>query len=305
MIKPKLRSEAPPARAAIIGVACASGAYAMWGVFPVYFKAVAGIPALEVLAHRVVWSVVVVAALLTFRRGWTLVIAALGSPRLTLTLAASASIISLNWGVFIWAVGQGRILECSLGYYINPLVSVVFGVAVLGERLRWVQWLAVGLAAAGVAFEVVAFGALPWVALTLAISFALYGLIRKTAPVDPVSGLFIETLLLCPLALGYLAFLAMHGGGHFLAEGWRTDALLALAGPVTALPLLLFVAGAQRIRLTTIGLLQYIAPTGHFLLAIFAYGERFTPAHVGTFAMIWLALAIYTLSVVRRGRRAF
>lgn len=295
MIKP----ETPAARAAI-GVACAVGAYAMWGVFPIYFKAVAGVPALEVLAHRVVWSVVVVAALLTFRRGWGQVVAALRAARLVLTLAASASIISLNWGVFIWAVGEGRILECSLGYYINPLVSVLLGVAVLGERLRAIQWLAVGLAAAGVAFEVVAFGTLPWVALTLAVSFALYGLIRKTAPVDPVSGLFIETLLLCPLALGYLAFLAAHGGGHFPAEGWRMDALLVLAGPVTALPLLLFVAGAQRIRLTTIGLLQYIAPTGHFLLAIYVYGERFTLAHVGTFAMIWLALAIYTVSIVRR-----
>ncbi len=299
MIKPD--PETPATRAAV-GVACASGAYAMWGLFPVYFKAVAGIPALEVLAHRVVWSVVVVAALLVFQRGWGAVVGALKAPRLVLTLTASASIISLNWGVFIWAVGEGRILECSLGYYINPLVSVMFGVAVLGERLRWIQWLAVALATAGVAFEIVAFGTVPWVALTLAISFALYGLIRKIAPVDPVSGLFIETLLLCPLALAYLAYLATHGGGHFLAAGWRTDALLALAGPVTALPLLLFVAGAQRIRLATIGLLQYIAPTGHFLLAIFAYGERFTPAHVGTFALIWLALAIYTLSVLPRRR---
>lgn len=299
MIKPG--PETPATRAAV-GVACASGAYVMWGLFPIYFKAVAGIPALEVLAHRVVWSVVVVAALLAFQRGWSAVVGALKAPRLVLTLAASASIISLNWGVFIWAVGEGRILECSLGYYINPLVSVMFGVAVLGERLRWIQWLAVALATAGVAFEIIAFGTVPWIALTLAMSFALYGLIRKITPVDPVSGLFIETLLLCPLALGYLAYLATHGGGHFLAAGWRTDALLALAGPVTALPLLLFVAGAQRIRLTTIGLLQYIAPTGHFLLAIFAYDERFTPAHVGTFALIWLALAIYTLSVLPRRR---
>ena len=294
------RSRDALAARAATGVACSIGAYALWGVFPIYFKAVAEVPALEVLAHRIVWSVVLVAGLLSLQRSWRLVALALANRRLLLTLAGSALVISLNWGVFIWAVADGRILDCSLGYYINPLVSVVLGVAVLRERLRRVQWLAVAIAAVGVATEVISFGTLPWVALTLALSFAFYGLIRKTAPVDPVSGLFIETLLLSPAALIFLAVLAAEGEGAFLAKGWRVDALLLLAGPITALPLLLFVAGAQRIRLSTVGLLQYIAPTGHFLLAVFVYEEPFTPVHLATFAFIWLALAIYSLSILRR-----
>lgn len=292
-----------PARQAAIGVACSVGAYALWGVFPIYFKMVAAVPALEVLAHRVVWSVLLVSGLIALRRGWRVVAKVFTSPRLLLTLAGSAAIISVNWGVFIWAVGQGRILECSLGYYINPLVSVLLGVAVLGERLRRAQWLAVALAGAGVGIEIVSFGTLPWIALTLAVSFALYGLIRKTAPVDPVSGLFIETLLLSPVALIFLAMLTIEGEASFQAGNWHLDTLLVLAGPITTLPLLLFVAGAQRIRLTTVGLLQYIAPTGHFLLAVLVYQETFTKTHFATFACIWLALAIYSLSLVRRTRR--
>lgn len=290
------------ARRAATGVACSVGAYALWGVFPIYFKAVADVPALEVLAHRIVWSVLLVAGLLSLQRGWRLVGRAFARPRLLLALAASALVISANWAVFIWAVADGRILECSLGYYINPLVSVLLGVLVLRERLKRVQWLAVAMAAIGVAIEVISFGTIPWVALSLAVSFALYGLIRKTAPVDPVTGLFIETLLLSPAALIFLAVLAGQGEGAFLTQGWRLDALLLLAGPITALPLLLFVAGAQRIRLSTVGLLQYIAPTGHFLLAVFVYREPFTPVHLATFAFIWLALAIYTLSILRRAK---
>ena len=294
---PARRREAASARAAT-GVACSVGAYALWGVFPIYFKAVAAVPALEVLAHRIVWSVVLVAGLLSLQRGWPRLVRVFADRRLLLTLTASACVISVNWGVFIWAVADGRILECSLGYYINPLVSVVLGVAVLRERLRRLQWLAVAIAAIGVAIEVVSFGTLPWVALTLALSFAFYGLIRKTAPVDPVSGLFIETLLLSPAAVILLGALAVQGEGAFLSQGLRIDVLLLLAGPITALPLLLFVAGAQRIRLTTVGLLQYIAPTGHFLLAVFVYHEPFTPVHLATFSFIWLALAIYSLSIL-------
>lgn len=293
-----------PARQAAVGVACSVGAYALWGIFPVYFKVVAGVPALEVLAHRVVWSVLLVGALIALRRGWRPVARVCTTPRLFLTLAGSATVISVNWGVFIWAVGQGRILECSLGYYINPLVSVLLGVAVLGERLRLAQWLAVALAGAGVGIEIVSFGTLPWIALTLAVSFALYGLIRKTAPIDPVSGLFIETLLLTPVALIYLGALMLGGNSRFLAGDGSLDALLMLAGPITALPLLLFVAGAQRIRLSTVGLLQYIAPTGHLLLAVLVYKEAFTQAHFATFACIWVALAIYSLSILRRQRPA-
>lgn len=294
---PGRRRDAASARAAT-GVACSVGAYALWGVFPIYFKAVAAVPALEVLAHRIVWSVVLVAGLLSLQRGWPRLVRVFADRRLLLTLTASACVISVNWGVFIWAVAEGRILECSLGYYINPLVSVVLGVALLRERLRRLQWLAVAIAAIGVAIEVVSFGTLPWVALTLALSFAFYGLIRKTAPVDPVSGLFIETLLLSPAAAIFLGALAVQGEGAFLSQGLRIDVLLLLAGPITALPLLLFVAGAQRIRLTTVGLLQYIAPTGHFLLAVLVYNEPFTPVHLATFSFIWLALVIYSLSIL-------
>lgn len=295
---------AAPANQAAVGLACSVAAYAFWGFFPIYFKAVAGASPLEVVAHRVIWSLALLAALISLRRGWRLVARVLGAPRLLLTLAGSAGVISLNWGVFIWAVDQGRILECSLGYYINPLVSVLLGVVALGERLRPGQWLAVVLAVVGVGVQVVSFGTLPWVALTLAVSFALYGFIRKTAPVDPVSGLLIETMLLSLPALTCIAFLALQQQGHFLAGDWRLDALLLLSGPLTALPLLLFVAGAQRIRLTTVGLLQYIAPTGQFAIAVLVYGERFTQAHLVTFAFIWVALAVYTVSVLRRPRSA-
>lgn len=290
------------ARRTAVGIACSVGAYALWGVFPIYFKLVAAVPALEVLAHRVIWTVVLVGFLIVLGRSWRTVATIMARPRRLLTLAASASIISLNWGVFIWAVGEGRILECSLGYYINPLVSVVLGVAVLGERLQPIQWVAVALAAVGVAIEVVSLGTLPWIALTLAVSFALYGLIRKTAPIDPVSGLFIETLLLSPLALTYLGVLMLNQQASILSGNWQLDGLLLLAGPITALPLLLFVAGAQRIRLATVGLLQYIAPTGHFLLAILMYREPLAPAHLATFVCIWLALAIYSLSILRGQR---
>lgn len=285
------------------GVASGLVAYVLWGLFPLYWGFLEPASPYEVLAARMVFALASLAVLVTVVGQWPVVASVLRDRRSRTILFGAAIVVSLNWGVFIWAVADGRILECSLGYYINPLVSVVLGVAVLRERLRPMQWLAVAIAAIGVAIEVISFGTLPWVALTLAVSFALYGLIRKTAPVDPVSGLFIETLLLSPAALIFLAALAAQGEGAFLGGNWRIDVLLLLAGPITALPLLLFVAGAQRIRLTTVGLLQYIAPTGHFLLAVFVYREPFTPVHLATFAFIWLALAVYSLSILH-GRRA-
>jgi chloramphenicol-sensitive protein RarD len=215
----------------------------------------------------------------------------------------SASVVSINWVVYIWAVGEGRILGASLGYYINPLVSVVLGVVVLGERLRRAQWAAVGLAVAAVAYQIVGFGSVPWVALTLAVSFGFYGLIRKVAKVDAFTGMFVETLVLSPLAVGYLVFVAVVGGGAFGRLGLHMDALLVAAGVITPLPLILFVAGAQRIRLSTVGLLQYIAPTGQFLLAVFLYDEPFTRDSLVTFALIWLALALYTVDTLRHERR--
>ena len=254
-------------------------------------------PAPEVLAHRIVWSMVFVGGLIAIRRRWSAVGAVLANRRLLATLALSATVVSLNWVVYIWAVGEGRILGASLGYYINPLVSVVLGVVVLGERLRVTQWAAVGLAVAAVGWQIIGFGAVPWVALTLAISFGFYGLIRKVALVDAFTGMFVETLVLSPLA--WLPVVAVVGGGAFGRLGLQMDLLLVLSG-VTPLPLILFVAGAQRIRLATVGLLQYIAPTGQFLLAVFLFGERVAPASWLTFLLIWTALLIYSADTVRR-----
>jgi len=294
----------PDARtSSIIGVLCGAGAFVLWGIFPIYFKMVAEVPATEVLAHRIVWSMVFVGGLITIRRRWSAVGAALANRRLLATLVLSASVVSLNWVVFIWAVGEGRILGASLGYYINPLVSVVLGVVALGERLRPIQWTAVGLAVIAVGWQIVGYGTVPWVALTLAVSFGFYGLIRKVAKVDAFTGMFVETLVLSPLAVGYIVFLTVVGGGVFGRLGLQMDALLVLAGVITPLPLMLFVAGAQRIRLSTIGLLQYIAPTGQFLLAVFLYDEPFTRDNLVTFALIWLALALYTVDTLRHERR--
>ncbi len=287
------RTEAESATLAS-GIAFALGAYGLWGLLPVYLKGVETVPAPEVLAHRVIWAVVMLAGVLTAFGGWASVGRVLADWRAIRWLLITAVLIALNWGVFIWAVGEGRILECSLGYFINPLVSVLLAMVFLKERLRLGEGLAVGFAALGVGYEVIQFGALPWVSLVLACSFGTYGLLRKMAPVGPVDGLFTETLLMTPLAIGYLAWRATEGAGSFLAGDVGMDVLLVLAGPVTAVPLLLFVAAARRVRLTTIGLLQYLAPTGHFLLAILAYGEPFSVDRLVTFALVWLGLLIYS-----------
>ncbi len=292
--------DARPATAAV-GLLFAVGSFLIWGVFPIYFKQLEAVPALEVLAHRVVWSAVFTAALLTVLGRWRGIANHFSSHRLMVTLALSALVISLNWGVFIWAIANERVLDSSLGYYINPLVSVLLGVVVLGERLRAMQWAAVALAGVGVGHEIIGIGQFPWISLTLACSFAAYGLIRKMAQVDALSGLFIETLIATPLALGYLLVIHAAGSsGLAAAENVRVPALLILAGAVTALPLLLFVGAARRIRLSTLGLLQYIVPTGHFLIAVYVFGETITPARVATFVCIWMALLIYSLDGVWR-----
>lgn len=281
---------------AAAGIASAAGAYVLWGLFPLYFKAVAHVPAVEVLANRIVWTMVLMVAAVAVSRRWRRVRGVFADRRLAGGLVLAAVLITVNWGVFIWAVADGRVLESSLGYFINPLVSVVLGVAVLRESLRPAQWTAVALAAAGVGFQVVVAGVVPWVSLILAGTFAAYGLVRKVVMVDPITGLLVETLLLAPVAAGYLALLAADGAGAMGHAGWQTAVLLAAAGPLTALPLLLFVAGAQRIRLSTLGLLQYIVPTGHFLLAVFAFGEAFTAETLVTFGCVWAALAVYTVT---------
>jgi chloramphenicol-sensitive protein RarD len=243
-----------------------------------------------------------VAGLLTLRGGWAKLWPLLSERRQVLLLGLSAAVIAVNWGVFILAVAAGRVLEASLGYFINPLVSVLLGFVFLGERLRPVQQWAVAVAGAGVLLRIVGHGTFPWIALVLAVSFGFYGLIRKVAGADALSGLCIETLILFPAAAVYLGVMAWAGTGSFGAEGLRLDLLLMAAGPVTVLPLLLFVAGARKVRLATIGLLQYIAPTGHFLLAVFAYDEPLTEAAVASFACIWLALILYSVDSISAQR---
>lgn len=287
----------------LLGALCAFGAFSFWGVIPIYFKSLAQVPAFEVVAHRIVWSVILLAALLFFLGGWRKVGQALGNRRLLATLALSTLFVAVNWVVFIWAITNDRVLESSLGYFINPLVSVLLGVLFLKERMRFWQWGAVVLAVLGVAFQVVQLGQLPWVSLALAFSFGIYGLIRKVAMVDAIGGLFVETLIACPLALGFLVYLGLEGSGAMGRLGWEIDGLLALAGVFTALPLILFIQATKRLRLSSVGFFQYITPSGHFLLAVFIYNEPFTVVHMVTFGCIWLALGVYTVeSSLHRGR---
>jgi chloramphenicol-sensitive protein RarD len=275
------------------GVAYASAAYATWGLFPIYFRLLAGVPAREILAHRIVWSAAFLVALLSALRQWRDVARALRTPGALRTLAATALLISSNWLVYIWAVNSGRVLDASLGYFVNPLVTVLLGVAFLRDRLSAAQKVAVAIAAAGVGVLVVSTGRVPWIAMALALTFGLYGLLRKRLQVDALSGLFAEVALLAPAALLYLGWIAAHDGSHFRASA-RVTALLAASGVVTAIPLLWFAAGVQRLRLSTVGVLQYLNPTIQFAIAVFAFREPFTRATAVAFACIWTSLAIYT-----------
>lgn len=292
-----------PTRRSGSGALYALSAFFAWGFNPVYFKAVAKVPVVEIVAHRVVWSVLFLAMVVSVGRQWPTIARALFDRRAIATLVVSTLLLSSNWGFYVWAVANERILETSIGYFINPLVSVLLGMVFLGERLNRVQAVAVALAVAGVANLTWHYGQLPWIALYLAGSFGLYGLVRKTAPVDALGGLFIETLILLPVALAYLIWLSATGAGAFGGAGIGFDALLILSGPVTALPLLWFSAAARRLKLSTVGFFQYIAPSTQFLLAVYAYGEPFTDAHAVTFPLIWTALALLTVDAVRRQRR--
>lgn len=283
------------------GVAYALGAFGLWGAFPLYFHAVAAVPAPEVLAHRIVWSVVCVAGALGLWRQWPAVGRALADRRTLLALTGSALLISANWLVFIWAVAQGRVLEASLGYYITPLVSVLLGWLVLREQLSPLQWVAVALAALGVGAMLARAGAFPWVSLALAATFSAYGLVRKLTAVGAMPGLFVEVLVLAPLALAYLL---LGGAGSFVAGDAGMSLLLAAAGLVTATPLILYAQAVRRLRLASVGLFQYITPTCQMLLAVFFFGETFTVTHAVTFGCIWFALALYSVSAWRRREAA-
>ncbi len=283
------------------GVLYAGAAYLIWGVFPFYFHALAGVPALQILAHRVVWSALFLFALVTVRRRWGEVAGELRRPRTVAGLAVSAVLISANWLTYIWAVNAGHVLEASLGYFVNPLVTVLLGVAFLHDRLSRRQAMAVGLAAVGVLSLVVWAHKVPWVALALALTFGFYGLVRKRIAVGAVAGLLCEVLVLTPLAVAYLASLHARGLGVF-GSSLRPSLLLSASGVVTAVPLLFFALGVQRLRLSTVGLLQYLNPTAQFLIAVFAFGEPFTRAHALAFGCIWISLAVYTADALSQAR---
>lgn len=284
------------------GLIFAVGAYFLWGFFPIYLKTVSFATALEILAHRVIWSVPFGAILIALRGQWLDVARAFSTPRVLMMLGVSAITISVNWLIYVWAVNNERILEASLGYYINPLMYVAAGVFILGERLRPLQIAAVAIATAGVFILTVGLGAFPWVSMSLAVTFTAYGYLRKTIVVGAMPGLFIETTLLSPIALIYLFWLMNAGGAAFLATAPIRDILLLLAGPATVLPLVLFALSARRLRMTTIGFLQYIGPTLQFLLGLF-YGETFTSLHAVSFGIIWFASGIFVFDAIRmRGR---
>ena len=283
----------PTFRPVTVGVFYALAAFLFWGANPIYFKAVAGVPALEVLAHRVVWAVLFLAALTTWAQGWREIGRVLKDRRTLAYLVLTTGIISINWLIYIWAIAEARVLETSLGYFINPLVNVLLGVILLRERIGPWRSLAVILAAIGVLHMTLRVDGLPWVALSLAFTFGFYGLIRKLIRVEAVAGLFIETTMLLPLALSYLGYLFWAGQGTFLNASVSLDLLLLLAGPVTALPLIWFTAAARRLEYSTIGFFQYIAPSCQFLLAVVVYGESFTRDHLISFVLIWCALAIF------------
>jgi chloramphenicol-sensitive protein RarD len=275
------------------GAIYAAISYTLWGIFPIYFKALHQVPSEQVVAHRIVWSFLFLISLVAVRRD----IPSLKSvikPHTLLIYLVTGVLLAINWSVYIWAINNGFVVEASLGYFINPLVSVLLGMIFLGEKLRRAQWFPLGLAVAGVIYLALNYGSLPWIALALAVTFGLYGLMKKIAPLGSLQGLTLETAAIFLPALGYLLFAGLHGTGSFGHSDLLTTLLLVLTGVVTAVPLLFFAAGARRVTLTTMGLLQYISPIMQFLIGIFVFGEAFTSARLFGFAIIWLALIIFS-----------
>jgi chloramphenicol-sensitive protein RarD len=284
------------------GIALGVAAYLLWGVFPAFFHLLGAAAPTEILAHRVLWTLVLMAVILSVVRGW----GALRSlpPRVWAMITAAAALIAVNWGLFIYATTVGHVVEVALGYYIGPLVSVLIGVVVLREQLRLLQWVAVGIATVAVLVIAVGDHRVPWLGLGLAVSFATYGLIKKTVPLPATASLTAEGVVLAPLAAAYLVFLQLAGTATLTGHGAGHVALLVLTGPVTAVPLLLFGAAARRIPLTTLGTLQYLAPTLQFLLGVVVYGEVMPAERWVGFGLVWVALVVFTVDLVRsRPRR--
>ena len=286
------------------GVIYATIAYLIWGVLPVYWKALGDVSATQILSHRIVWSMVFLIILVTLKKEWPLLKRAFADRKIMIPAVLAACLLAVNWLTYIWGINAGHVVETSLGYFINPLVNVLLGVIFLRERLRPWQWAPVGLAGLGVLYLTVSHGSLPWIALTLAFSFGLYGLAKKLASLEALGGLTLEMGILFVPALAYLVYMDGQGMGAFGRLGSEATLLLAGTGVVTAIPLLLFGMGARRIHMTTLGLLQYIAPTCQLLLGVLLYREPFTWASLVGYGMIWLALLIYTTEGFLQQRKA-
>lgn len=277
------------------GVAFGLGAYVMWGCFPLFFALFEGVPALEVLIHRIIWSCLFLAALVTLMRRWAPIRQALSEPRRLGAVLACALLIAFNWGLYIYSVETRQVLQASLGYFLTPLVNVALGMLVLRERVSGLQAVAIGLAGLAIVIQLSLLGVLPWISLALALSFGTYGLLRKRVPLDGLSGLFVETLLLLPLGLLSLSWLSLAGLSHFL-ESPRILLLLMASGVITALPLLAFAGAARRLRLATLGFLMYLNPSIQFFIALWVFHEPLTTIQLLTFLLIWLGLALYSWS---------
>ncbi|WP_166836680.1 EamA family transporter RarD [Rheinheimera pleomorphica] len=286
-----------------LGGIFAASAYSLWGLAPLYFKQIDFIPASEILIHRIVWSFLLLLLVLLALKQGNKVLAILRQPKMLGWLLLSAVLLGGNWGLFIWAVNNQHMLDASLGYYINPLLNVLLGMLFLGERLRKLQWGAVALASSGVLIQLITFGSLPWIALTLAGSFAIYGLMRKKLAVDAISGLFYESLLLLPLALWYWGFYADSSAVNLWHNSWQLNSYLIAAGLVTTVPLLCFIAGARRLQLSTMGFFQYIGPSCMFVFGVWLYHEPFAAERFVTFGLIWLALLLYSFDAWRHNRQ--
>ena len=294
----------PASREARQGLWFAIASFVLWGLMPLYWHLLKVVPSLQIVAHRVIWSALLVVAWLLWTRGHGWLRAALARPRAAWMLALSGLLICFNWSLYIWAVNAGHVVESSLGYFINPLLNVLLGVVLLHERLSRAQWISVALAAAGVAWLTFQFGEPPWIAICLALSFALYGLLRKLLAIDAVAGLGVESVyLFVPALIGLLWFESQGQGGFFTAWGAGVDALLIFGGALTALPLIGFAYAVRRVNLSTVGLIQYIAPTLQFLTGVFVFHEAFDRNRLIGFAFIWAALAIYAGEGLWRARR--